>query len=299
MSRRVVISGASGLIGSALSAHLVTRGDDVVHLVRRPARTTSEISWSPGDRPLDPASLEGVDAVVHLAGAGIGDKRWTSTYKAIIRRSRIEGTRALAQALTQLDRPVRFVSGSAVGFYGDDRGDEVLTEGSAPGGGFLAEVVRAWEAQTEPAARARHPVALARSGIVMSRSGGTMARILPLARLGLGGPLGTGDQFWAWITLVDEVRALAWLVDHPEVTGPVNLVAPTPARQRDIMRMLGAALGRPSFVTAPAPAIRATLGGLADGVLGSQRVEPTVLLSEGFSFDHPDIASAVEWVVER
>lgn len=298
MVRRIAITGASGLVGSALSTYLVDRGDDVVHFVRRPARTSAERSWDPG-QALDPSALDGIDAVVHLAGAGIGDKRWTTKYKAVIRRSRIGGTRTIAHALAQRSEPIRLVSASAVGFYGDDRGEEVLTEGSAPGSGFLAEVVRAWEAQTEAAARTKHPVALARSGIVMSRTGGTMGRILPLARAGLAGPLGTGRQYWAWISLVDEVRALAWLVDHPDVTGPVNLVAPTAARQAEIMRALGSALGRPSILPAPAPAIRMTLGGLADGVLGSQRVEPTVLLSEGFRFEHPDIESAMAWVVDR
>ncbi|HYO85560.1 MAG TPA: TIGR01777 family oxidoreductase [Dermatophilaceae bacterium] len=297
MGQRVLISGASGLIGRALSTHLLARGDEVVHLVRRAPRNSAEIRWVPGEEPLDPSVFEGVDALVHLAGAGIGDRRWTAKYKALIRRSRIEGTRTLAQALVNVAAPVRFVSGSAVGFYGDDRGEETLTEGSAPGSGFLAEVVRAWEVQTEPAARTRHPVALARSGIVMSRTGGTMGRILPLAKLGLFGPLGTGQQFWAWITLVDEVRALTWLIDHPGVTGPVNLVAPTPARQREFAQKLGSALGRPALLTAPAPAIRLALGGLSEGVLGSQRAIPTVLLSEGFSFEHPDLEAAMPWLV--
>ncbi len=297
MTHRVLISGASGLIGSALSTHLLERGEEVVHLVRRPARTTSEITWHPGEQPLPPAALEGIDAIVHLAGAGIGDKRWTASHKTQIRRSRIEATRTIAQALAAREQPIRFISGSAVGFYGDDRGEEVLTEGSAPGSGFLAEVVRAWEAQTEPAAKARHPVALARSGIVISRTGGTMAKILPLARIGLGGPLGTGEQFWAWISLLDEVRALTWLIDHPQITGPVNLVAPTACRQGELAKTLGAALGRPAVIPAPAPAIRATLGGLAEGVLGSQRVEPTVLLSEGFRFTHPTIDTAMAWLL--
>lgn len=294
MGRRIVLSGASGLIGSALSAALTARGDHVIHLVRRPPRNAGEVAWEPG-RDLDPAVFDGVDGVVHLAGAGIGDRRWSPEYKETIRRSRVDGTRTLAQALARVSEPVRLVSGSAVGIYGD-RGEEVLTEESAPGSGFLADVVRDWEAQTERAARAGHPVALARTGIVLSRQGGAMARVLPLARAGLAGPLGGGTQYWPWMTLPDEVAALMWLLDRPGVTGPINLVSPAPTRQAEFMRLLGAELRRPALLPAPAFALKAALGEFAGDILASQRVTPPVLLASGFHHAHPDAAAAVRWL---
>lgn len=294
---RIAVTGASGLVGTALSAALSARGDEVLHLVRRPSRTAAEITWEPG-RDLDPSALSGVDAVVHLAGAGVGDRRWSPEYRAIIKRSRVEGTRTIAQALARLDSPVRLVSGSASGYYGSDRGDEILTEESAPGRGFLADVTKAWEEQTERAVRAGHPVALARSGIVLAPRGGAMAKMLPPAKAGLAGPLGTGRQYWSWITLPDEVAALIHLVDTPSVTGPVNLVAPAPVRQAEFMRLLGKELGRPARVPAPAFALRAALGDFAEDILGSQRVSPTVLLSSGFTFRHPDAATAIHWLAQ-
>ncbi|WP_168581625.1 TIGR01777 family oxidoreductase [Gephyromycinifex aptenodytis] len=294
---RIALTGASGLIGTALSSALSARGDEVLHLVRRPARTAAEITWKPGS-DLDPAALADVDAVVHLAGAGVGDKRWTPQYRKLIKSSRVEGTRTIAAALARLQRPVRLVSGSAVGFYGSDRAEEVLTEDSAAGSGFLAEVVQAWEAQTERATRAGHPVALARTGIVLSPQGGAMAKVLPLSKLGLGGPLGSGEQYWPWITLPDEVAALMHLIDNPSITGPVNLVAPAPERQRELMRLLGEALGRPAVLPAPAFALRAALGEFAEDILGSQRVTPPVLLASGFTFTHPDPQSAMRWLAD-
>ena len=295
---RVAITGASGLIGSALSAALVARGDDVVHLVRREPRSGAERRWTPGER-LDPEVLSDVDAIVHLAGAGVADKRWTPAYRRVIRRSRIDGTRTLAEGILGLDRPVRVVSGSAVGVYGSDRGEEVLTEESTAGRGFLADVVRAWEGEMRPVTAAGVPVAFARTGIVLSPDGGAMGRVLPLARLGLGGPLGDGSQWWPVVTLADEVRALLWLLDHPDLTGPVNIALPTPVRQGEFMALLGERLHRPSVLPAPAFAVRAMLGAFADDILGSQRVAPRVLLDSGFVFEEPDGASAARWLVTR
>jgi uncharacterized protein (TIGR01777 family) len=298
--QRIAITGASGFIGGALTAYLSARGDQVVRLVRRPARSADEISWDPAEGRLDPAALADVDAVVHLAGAGVGDHRWTPAYKDLVLRSRIDGTRtvasALAAAIATTGRPIRLVSASAVGFYGD-RGDEILTEASGPGTGFLAQVVGAWEGATEAAVRAGSPVAFARSGLVMGPHGGAFARMLTLGRLGLGGPLGSGRQYWPWVTLPDTVRAFAFLLDHPHVVGPVNVVGPDPRPQREVARALGAALGRPTVLPAPAFALRIVLGEFADDVLASQRVQPGVLTEAGFAHEHATLAEAVGWLV--
>ncbi|MDO5626943.1 MAG: TIGR01777 family oxidoreductase [Mobilicoccus sp.] len=293
----VAVTGASGLVGSALSQALTSRGDEVLHLVRRPPRTSGERAWSPGE-PLDPSVLDGVDAVVHLAGAGVADKRWTPEYKKVIRRSRIDGTRTLARAVSGTGRDIRVVSGSAVGIYGSDRGEEVLTEGSADGEGFLADVVRAWEGEMRAVAE-EVPVAFARTGIVVAPGGGAMGRVLPLAKLGLGGPLGDGQQFWPLVTLDDEVAALLWLIDHPHVTGPVNIAIPEAVRQGEFMSLLGERLGRPAKLPAPAFAVRAGLGGFAEDILGSQRVHPSVLLDSGFVFGQPSGPDVASWLVEE
>lgn len=296
-SRTIVVTGASGLIGSALSSYLVARGDRVVHLVRREARTASECSWDPTSRHLDPAALEGVDAVVHLAGAGVADKRWTADYKQLIVTSRTDSTTAVAQAVAEHGDAVRLVNASAVGFYGTDRGEEVLTEDSAGGEGFLAEVVRAWEEATEPASAAGAPVAMSRTGLVMARGGGAFAPLVRLGKLGLAGPLGSGHQYWPWITLDDVVRALVHLVDHREVVGPVNVVGPDPLPQKAVVDELGRQLGRPTVVPAPAFALRAVLGEFSSEVLGSQRVVPDRLRESGFQYVHGDIASAVATIL--
>jgi uncharacterized protein len=291
--QRVVITGASGLIGSALSAFLTQRGDDVVHLVRRQSETVGEVTWDPSSRHLDGSVLDGVDAVVHLSGAGVGDHRWTPAYQQEILRSRVDSTTAVAEAVAAHGSAVRLVSGAAVGIYGSDRGDEVLTETSAPGQGFLADVVRAWEAAAQPAADAGAPVATIRTGLVMAPTSGAFQPLVRLGRLGLGGPLGSGRQWWPWITLEDEVRAIAHLVDHPEVTGPVNLVGPAPSRQVDVSREIGRQTGRPAVLPAPTFALRLVLGAFADDVVGSQRALPEVLLASGFSFRHETLADAV------
>ena len=283
---RVAVTGSSGLIGSALVAAHRERGDEVVRLVRRPPRAADEVSWEPSTRRLDAAVLDGVTGVVNLAGAGVGDKRWSPSRKREILGSRVDATTAVARAVADTGRPVRLVSGSAVGFYGD-RGDEELTEQSAPGTGFLADVVLAWEAAARPAVEAGAPVAFIRSGIVLSPDGGAAAPLLRMTRLGLGGPLGNGRQFWPWITLVDEVGAILHLLDHPEVTGPVNLFT-EPARQKEIAAALGRALHRPSLVPAPSLALKAVVGGFAGEILGSQRIVGEALHASGFVPTHPD-----------
>ncbi|KQU70374.1 epimerase [Phycicoccus sp. Root563] len=298
MPQRVAVTGSTGLIGSALSAFLRERGDEVVRLVRRAPEQPDEVRWDPAARLLDPAALSGVTAVVHLAGAGVGDHRWTPSYQQQILGSRVDGTTTIATALADLGEPVRLVSGSAVGVYGD-RGDEVLTEDSPLGGGFLSEVVRAWEAAADPARDAGLSVAHPRTGIVLSPEGGALSRMLPLARLGINGPLGNGRQWWPWISLRDTVAGLAHLVDHPEVEGPVNLVAPTPDRQIDIARALGRQIHRPAIFPAPAFGIKLVLGGFSDEILTSKRVVAQRLTASGFTHRDPDIASALRWVLAQ
>ncbi len=300
--QRVAVAGSSGLIGSALSASLQARGDEVLRLVRRPVQAEDEVRWDPDRGLLDPAALRDVDAVVNVAGAGVGDHRWTPSYKRELLRSRVDPTRTLAEAMAALAGegrgPRRLVNGSAIGAYGD-RGDEVLTEDSAPGDGFLAEVVRGWEGATGPAEAAGVSVAHARTGIVLAPDGGAMEPVLRLARLGLGGPLGRGRQWWPWITLVDEVAALLFLVDHGEVRGPVNLTAPSPERQRDVARELGHLLHRPAVLPAPTPALRVVLGEFAQDILSSARVLPRRLTEHGFTFAHPDLPSALHWLLSE
>jgi uncharacterized protein (TIGR01777 family) len=293
---RIAVTGSSGLIGTALVAALRERGDEVVRLVRRPPRSAEEVPWDPASRTLDPRVLDDVDGVVNLAGAGVGERRWSPAYKHEILASRVDSTTAVATAVAEADHPVRLVSGSAVGYYGD-RGDEELTEPSPPGNDFLADVVLAWEAAVNPAVDAGASVAVVRTGIVLAREGGAMKPLLRLARLGLAGPLGSGRQFMPWITLPDEVGALLFLLDHPEVAGPVNLSAPEPARQRDISAALGAALHRPAVLPAPALALRLVLGEFASGILGGQRITGDVLRDSGYAFVHGDLEAAVRWLV--
>ncbi|MGV1010613.1 MAG: TIGR01777 family oxidoreductase [Dermatophilaceae bacterium] len=291
--RRVVITGASGLIGTALATHLRQRGEQVLALVRRAPRSPDEVRWDPQSGRVEASVLAGVDAVVHLAGAGIGDRRWTPAYKELLLRSRLEGTRTISAAVAEADHPVRLVTASAVGIYGQDRGEEVLTERSAPGDGFLAEVCRVWEGAAARAVEAGMPVAHARTGLVIAAEGGAFPRLARLTRFGLGGPLGSGRQYWPWITLADVVRGYTHLLDTPALTGPVNLVGPDPRPQRDVAAALAAALHRPSLVPAPAFALRIVLGELADDVLGGQRAVPAALGDSGFSFAHPTLTSAV------
>ncbi len=288
--RTVAVTGASGLIGTALTAALEKRGDRVVPIGRRP--TDGGVVWDPGARQIDETTLDDIDAVVHLAGERI-DGRWTATKKRRILDSRVEGTEVLAGALANLDHPPAVVvSASAIGFYGD-RGDEELTEDSQPGTGFLAEVCERWEAAAAPIASPDTRLVLARTGIVCTPDGGALGRMLALTRLGLGGRLGNGRQWWPWITIEDEVRALLHLLDTP-IVGPVNLVAPGICRNAEFVRSLARALRRPAVLPAPALALRAALGEMANGLLlASARVRPARLEDSGFKFKSPDLASAI------
>lgn len=297
MSQRVAISGASGLIGSALSSYLIARGDDVRHLVRREARTGSEISWDPAQRRLDPESLSDVDGVVHLAGAGVGDRRWSPRYKQEILASRTDATATVATAVAAHGDQIRLVSASAIGWYGSDRGDEILTEQSPEGTGFLAEVAQAWEASTAAATLAGAPVAMSRTGLVMSRTGGAFEPLVRLGRLGLAGPLASGRQWWPWITLDDVIRGLVFLVDRRDIIGPVNVVGPDPLRQKQVVEEIGRQLGRPTVLPAPGFALRAVLGEFSGEVTGSRRVVPTRLRENGFEWFHDSISSAVATIL--
>lgn len=293
----VLIAGSSGLIGTALRRELRARGTTVRRLVRRTPDSPEDIRWDPAV-PLSPRHLDGIDAVVNLAGAGIGDQRWTPSYKHTILASRVTSTRTLATAIAGADHPVRFVSGSAVGFYGD-RGDEPLTEESRAGNGFLSQVVTRWEAATEPAVDAGASVVHVRTGIVFAPTAGAAVRLLTLGQFGLLGRMGSGVQFWPWITLVDEVAAIIHLIERPDVTGVVNVVGRAPERQVDIAKAIAATLRTPSFIPAPAFALKAVMGEFADDVLASQRVVGTTLIDSGFVHMHPDLASAVAYIAGR
>ena len=295
MTQRIAVTGSSGLIGGALCRALRARGDEVVRLVRRPSEHSEEVQWDPSSRHLDPSVLDGVDAVVNLAGASIGEKRWTPEFKRLLISSRTDGTTALAEAIARTGRQVHLVNGSAVGYYGD-RGDEVLTEESHGGSGFLAELVRAWEGATEPARAAGAPVALVRTGIVLAPQGDAFKPLLLLTRLGLGGPLGNGRHYWPWITLPDEVRGILHVLDQ-RLEGPVNLTGPEPAPQREIVAEMGRQLHRPTVLPAPAFALRAVLGEMSSDILSSQRALPRRLLDSGFEHEHATLPDAVRWLV--
>ncbi len=290
---KIAVTGASGLIGSALVPHLRAGGHEVVRLVRRPTSAADEISWDPTTGSVDLVRLAGTDAVVHLAGAGVGDHRWTDDYKREILDSRVNGTATIVRAITALDpKPRVLVSASAIGWYGDT-GDRKVDETAPAGTGFLADVVRAWEAAAAPAASAGIRVVHPRTGLVVSGKGGAWARMFPLFKAGLGGKLGNGRQYWSWISLRDEVTALQALVEDDSYVGPVNLTGPDPVTNAEVTATMGRVLGRPTILPAPAFALKAVLGEFSTEVLGSSRVMPEVLESRGFPFADRTIESAI------
>lgn len=295
---KVVVTGASGLLGSALVPNLRADGHAVMRLVRRPPRATDEVPWDPAARTLDPSVVSGADAVVHLAGVGVGDKRWTDDYKRQVRASRVDGTATIATAISAAERPPRvLLSASAVGFYGDT-GEEAVDESAASGDGFLAGVVRDWESATAPATEAGVRVVNMRTGVVLAPDGGALGKVLPLFRLGLGGRLGSGLQWMSWIALPDYLTALRFLLDRDDVAGAVNVTAPEPVRNREYTKAIGRAVHRPALAIVPATGLRAALGGFADeGVLVSQRVVPTRLERAGFTFTFGDIDSALTAII--
>lgn len=293
-ARSVAITGASGMIGAALARALAAGGLRVLRIGRRPG-AGSDLLWDPAAGRIDAASLEGVDAVVHLAGESIASGRWTRERKLRIRESRTQGTTLLARALAALDRkPQVLVSVSAVGIYGD-RGDELLTDTSAPGTGFLPDVARAWEASADPAREAGIRVAHPRFAAVLSRSGGVLGRLLLPFRLGLGGPIGRGAQWMPLVSLDDAIGAIRHLIDSPGLSGPFNVSLPAPVTNREFSAALGRALHRPAILPVPPAALRLAYGALADELLiASAKVVPLGLEAAGYRFQHPDIDSALQ-----
>lgn len=293
---KFLISGASGLIGSALSRELERSGKSVVRLVRRSSGLgPSELAWRPGER-LDPALVSGFDVVIHLAGRNLAG-RWSARTMREIRESRLAGTRTIAEAVAEAfaaeGKPAVLVSASAVGYYGN-RGDALLTEASPAGSGFLAELCRDWEETALATASAGVRVLLPRLGVVLSRDGGALAKMLPAFRLGLGGRLGSGEQFWSWITLEDALAAIEFMIANQQLAGPVNLTTPNPVTNEEFTQTLARVLRRPALLPAPAFALRLAMGEMADeALLSSQRVHPAKLAASGFHWRNPELAAAL------
>jgi uncharacterized protein (TIGR01777 family) len=293
----VAVSGAGGLIGSALTPELVSAGHRVTRLVRR-TPGAGEIAWDPERGTIDAESLAGVDAVVHLAGETV-DGRWTDDKKRRIRESRVGGTRFLAQTLARLElRPSALVCASAIGYYGD-RGDEPLTEESESGSGFLAGVVRDWEAAARSASDAGIRVVNLRFGIVLSPRGGALGRMLTPFRLGVGGPLGSGEQYMSWVAIDDVAGAIRHALTSEELEGPVNVTAPEPVKNREFARTLGRVLGRPALARVPGPVLRLVLGEFSREVLGGQRVLPSKLARSGYRFRQETLEGALRQLLGR
>jgi uncharacterized protein (TIGR01777 family) len=294
----VLISGATGLIGSSLSEELERGGHSVTRLTRSP-KGENDVRWDPDAGTIE-GSLEGTDAVVHLAGESIAEGRWTSSKKERIMQSRKKGTRLLAEAIAGLPTPPRvMVSASAVGYYGD-RGNEVLREDSQPGSDFLAEVCKAWEAAADPAREAGIRVVHTRFGIVLSPKGGALGTTLPVFKLGGGGRIGSGRQWWSWVALDDVVGTIHHALENDSVEGPVNVGSPNPLTNAEYTKVLGKVLNRPTVFPVPAPAIRLVLGGIADALLlASQRMEPAKLKETGYRFRYPDLEPALRHLLGR
>ena len=297
----VAITGSTGLIGTELTVALTKAGHRVVRVVRSQPAGGDMVHWDPQAGVMDAGGLEGVGAVVHLAGESIGSSRWTDAQKTRIRESRVKGTSLLAQTLAKLSHPPAvLVSGSGINVYGD-RGDEILTEASPPGTGFLADVCRDWEAATAPAEQADIRVAHLRSGFVLSARGGGFKKMLRPFRLGLGGKMGSGRQWMSWISIDDEVGAIVHLLGEGAPAGPVNATAPNPVTNADLTSALGRALRRPTVAPVPKPALRLLLGGemAEELLLASMRVLPTRLLDSGYTFTDPDLGPALQGILAR
>ncbi|MER7456447.1 TIGR01777 family oxidoreductase [Micromonospora sp. NPDC126480] len=292
---RILMAGASGFLGTRLADLLTADGHEVTRLVRRPPRGADERQWNPSAAQLDPAVVAQADAVVNLAGAGVGDRRWTDEYRRVIRSSRVDTTTTLAITIAGLpaaDRPRALLNSSAVGWYGDT-GDRAVEEDAPAGEGFLADVCRVWEAATRPAEDAGVRVVRMRIGLPLHRDGGMLKpQLLPM-RLGISGPLGGGRQWWPWISMVDWLAATRFLLDSDEIAGPVNLVGPAPVTNKEFTRELARQLSRPAIMPIPALALKVVLGGFSVEALSSSRVLPGVLTKAGFAYRHPDLPSAL------
>ena len=291
---RLALSGASGLVGQALIPALRERKSRIDTLVRRPAASDQEIPWDPARGTINTEALEGVDAVVHLAGENIGRGRWTRARRQTITQSRVKGTNLLARTLAGLERrPHTLICASAVGYYGH-RSDEIITEDSPPGTGFLAELGQAWEQAAEPARQAGIRVVSLRIGLVLSTASGALPRMLTPFKLGLGGVLGTGRQYVSWISLTDLVRAICHVLYDSNLSGPINAVAPNPVTNRSFTKTLGRVLHRPTLLPVPRLALRLAFGQMADDLLlKGARVLPARLQADGFKFVHPELEQAL------
>lgn len=291
--KKIAVTGASGLIGSALCAQLKSDGHQVIKIVRRAARVSDEVSWNPLKGEIDLAGLEGADAVFHLAGAGVGDKRWSAAYRSEILNSRLLGTTTIANACEQI-QPEVFISASAIGYYGET-GDRSVTETDRGGEDFLSIVCREWELVANQAPSVR--TVKLRTGLVLDPTGGALGRMLPIFKFGLGGKLGSGKQWWSWITLHDQIRAMIFLMNS-KIEGPVNITSPNPVTNQQFTAALARALKRPAFFPAPAFALRAVLGGFSTEILGSKKVIPKVLQDNDFEFDYPHLLAALTELVD-
>lgn len=292
--QRIAITGASGLIGSALVGYLKSEGHTVQRLVRRTPVAPDEVQWDPKTGFVDLEPLRGVNAIIHLAGVGVGDKRWSKKYKAEILNSRLLGTTAIANAVTEL-APQVFISASAIGWYGES-GNRAVVESDRAGDDFLAAVCREWEGAADLASNTR--TVKIRTGLVLDPTGGALGRMLPLFRFGLGGKLGNGKQWWSWITLHDVIRAIVFLLENP-VSGPVNLTSPNPVTNQEFTGALARAMHRPALFPAPAIALKIALGGFSSEILGSKKVIPHTLSEAGFEWDYPHISSALSALIEE
>jgi uncharacterized protein (TIGR01777 family) len=296
---KVVLTGASGLLGRALVSSLRDDGHAAVRLVRRLPAAPDEAQWDPQSGHVDPAALLGADAVINLAGPGLGDRPWTPARKRMLLDDRVSATRTITEAMAAAEpRPRVLLSMSGTGFYGTP-GDQVVTEAAPQGDGYVAQIAAAWEQATAPAADAGIRVVRMRTGVVLSANGGAFGRLLPIFRLGLGGRLGSGRQWWSWVALPDYVSAVRFLLDHGEVDGPVNVTAPVPITNADLTKAMGRVLHRPTFTIAPGFALKLPLRDFAEDLLGGQRSVPQRLLDAGFDFEHPSFEPALRAVLDK
>jgi len=292
--QRIAITGASGLIGTALVGHLKSEGHTVQRFVRRPVVAPDEIQWDPKTGYVDIEALRGVDAIIHLAGVGVGDKRWSKKYKSEILNSRLLGTTAIAHAVNEV-KPQVFISASAIGWYGES-GNRSVVESDRVGDDFLAAVCREWEGAADLVTDVR--TVKIRTGLVLDPTGGALGKMLPLFRLGLGGKLGNGKQWWSWITLHDVIRAITFLLES-KVSGPVNLTSPNPVTNQEFTSALARAMHRPALFPAPAIGLKIALGGFSSEILGSKKVMPQALTEAGFTWDYPHITNALTALVQE
>ena len=301
LSGRIILSGASGMLGSALQRALATRGIPTLQLMRRGPAAAGQLQWNPGEERIieSPAPLEGAVAAIHLSGASVASHRWTDAYKREMAASRVESTHKLAKVLAALRTPPKtFVVASAIGIYGD-RGDELLTEASQAGSGFLANLCRHWEAAAEPAVQAGIRVVHTRFGVVLGPGHGALQQMLPPFRVGLGARLGSGRQWMSWVSLADVIAAILFALEQTKLAGPVNVTAPNPLTNAEFTRALGQQLHRPAFLAVPAFAVRMLFGQMGDeALLASARVQPEKLLTSGFRFSMPEINRALRAALE-